>query len=227
MPDVEMLSSAKTPKAATRIKKQLRHRDLRWDLIAPIVANRSFLQVIHDPGRTLAIAQRAKETGASRTTIYYALHKYWASGSRRNGLINSYNKCGSPGVPKAQRNKLGRKTRLQNAGESNCEGYVLADEQDKVKLAWGYALTRHNLTPHDAFLAASSVHWAERIVDESGRESVKLFPPLQRPSYEQFLYWGKLWNGEKSITEMALGKWEFKKRTEARGGSLQRRRRVG
>ena len=221
MPDVEMLSSAKTPKAATRIKKQLRHRDLRWDLIAPIVANRSFLQVIHDPGRTLAIAQRAKETGASRTTIYYALHKYWASGSRRNGLINSYNKCGSPGVPKAQRNKLGRKTRLQNAGESNCEGYVLADEQDKVKLAWGYALTRHNLTPHDAFLAASSVHWAERIIDESGRESITLFPPLQRPSYEQFLYWGKLLNSEKSITEMALGKWEFNKRTEARGGSLQ------
>lgn len=221
MPDAEMLARAATPKARIRVEKQHRHRDRRWELIAPIVAGRSFLEVITDPGRTAAIAQRAKEMGVSRTTIYYLLHRYWASGSRKNGLMNSYARCGSPGVSKVQGAKLGRRTRLHKAGEPDSEGYLLDDEEDKSKLAWGYALTRHNLTPHDAWLAASSVHWAERTIDESGKESVTLLPALQRPSYEQFLYWGKLLNGEKSITEMTLGKLEFDKKTGARGGSLQ------
>lgn len=221
MPDGEMLARAATPKARIRVEKQIRHRDHRWELVAPIVAGRSFLEVINDSGRTTAIAQRAKEAGVSRTTIYYLLHRYWASGSRKNGLINSYARCGSPGVSKAQGVKLGRRTRLHKAGEPNSEGYVLDDDEDKRKLAWGYALIRHNTTPHDAWLATSGVHWAERTIDEGGKESVELLPPLQRPSYDQFLYWGKLLNGEKSITEMVLGKLEFDKRAGARGGSLQ------
>lgn len=221
MPDAEMLARAATLKARMRVEKQIRHRDLRWEIIAPIVTGRSFLEIINDPGRTTAIAQRAKETGVSRTTIYYLLHRYWASGSRKNGLMNNYARCGSPGVSKAQGTKLGRRTRLHKDGEPNSEGYVLDDDEDKRKLAWGYALTRHALSPHEAWLAVSSVHWAERTVDESDVESVKLLPPLQRPSYEQFLYWGKLLNGNKSITKMVLGKLEFDKRTGARGGSLQ------
>ncbi len=221
VPDAEMLSTATTPKAAASVKKRLEYRDVRWDLIAPIVEGRSFLQIIHDPNRTTAIGKRAEEAGASRTTVYYALHRYWALGSRKNGLINNYNRCGSPGVPKAQRTKLGRKTRLKIAGEVDSAGYVLDDDEDKKKLAWGYALTRHKMTAHDAWIAVSSVHWAERVIAENGTEAVTLLPPLQRPSYEQFLYWGKLLNGEKSITEISLGNWEFSRRTEARGGSLQ------
>lgn len=221
MPDAEMRSRGTTPKALVRIEKRLQHRDSRWEIIAPIVANRGVLEIMNDPGRTAAIARRAEEMGVSRTTVYYLLHRFWASGSRKNGLMNDYARCGCPGMPKTQSTKLGRKTRLDKAGEPDSAGYVLDNDDDKRKLAWGYALIKHNLSPRDAWLATSSVHWAERTTDEDGKLSTKLLPPLQRPSYDQFLYWGELLNGEKSITEMSLGKLEFDKKTGARGGSLQ------
>lgn len=221
MPDKEMKSSATTDKARARITKQLFHRDQRWKDIAPLIENRSFLEIVHDPNRAAAITEHASKTGKSRTTIYYLLHLYWFSGSRKNGLMNNYGKCGSPGQQKKQNSKLGRKTRLAKAGEEISNGYVLSDEEDKHKLAWGYALIRHKLSPHDAWLAVSGVHWAERTIDVNGKPSVKLFPANDRPSYDQFLYWGKLLNEGQSITEISLGQLKFNKKTGARGGSLQ------
>lgn len=224
--DDQIIAQARNQKERAQIGKMLHWRDRRWGLLLRLIVDpqshepRSFISLINDPDQPTAIAALAAATGSSRTTIQYLRNRYWALGSQKNALLTGHKNCGSPGKSKVQNTKLGRPTRLHKAGDPDSKGYVLSDG-DKIKLAWGYRLIKSGFTPRDAWLATSATHWAERTHGENGKLQTVLYPPLQRPSYDQFLYWGKLLNEDKSITQLVLGDLKFGKKTSARGGSLQ------
>lgn len=225
--DDQIIALGRNDKERKQSRKMLDWRDRRWGLLLRLIADpqsqepRSFLSLINDPGQPAAIAALAAETGTSRTTIQYLRNRYWALGSQKNAILTGHKNCGAPGKSKVQKTKLGRPNRLHKAGDPDSKGYVLSDIEDKMKLAWGYRLIKSGHAPNDAWLATSATHWAERTIDENGKLQTMLFPPLQRPSYEQFLYWGKLLNEDKSITDLILGDLKSNKKKSARGGSLQ------
>lgn len=224
--DEEVRAQASTPRQKARTEQLIARRESRWSKISPVVCDRDtgkirgFLELVADPGFPAAIASQASASNVAASTLYSLIHLYWALGSRKNALCTNYWRCGGPGVRKVQRRKLGRKTRLFHAGLSG-EGYVLAGEEDKQKLAWGYRLISAEVSPRDAYLLTCGAHWANRVTSDDGVTVPTLFPPDERPSFDQFMYWGKTLNDNKAVAELLLGAHQRARKTGLRGGSLQ------
>lgn len=226
MTDDQLLTAAETPNEKQKLQTRKGYRDDRYASILPILTGgcgttpRPFISVINDPRLGSMISKRAKETGKSRSSIYHALHLYWRAGSQMNGLFPNFDQCGLPGVEKNQKTRVGRHSRPYKAGLVTSTGFTMTDDA-KDKLEWGYRLIKHNVTAETAYLLTCSVHWADRITADDGTVGVQLWQPESRPTLNQFEYWGKKLNGEKSFAEAVLGKLKWDRHSAARGGSLQ------
>jgi len=236
--DEDQLRQAPDEAARLKIKKRHAERDARWETIRPLLiygegsnAVRPALEVLLSTTLGADVRARAKAVGCSPTTIYTTLHRYWASGGQMNSLVADYSKVGAPGVSKAQNRKLGRKTRLCAADKKRHEGYILdkgkgPDSEkvrgsDKLKLAQGYKLIKHGCGPFKAYLLTMSIHWAWHEVLPDGTKKARLFPRKNRPSYSQFLRWGRKLNKDKSVTELLCGARRWTQKISSRGGSVR------
>lgn len=224
--DDQILATATSAREAKRLQKMLNDRDLRWQSLAPILSGsansskpRSFNELITDPRLGAMVIERAKEIGQAPSTLYNLLHQYLALGSRRNSLCTGFWRCGRPGQPKGNTKKLGRPSRLHLAGESG-PGVTL-DEDAKSKLAFGFRLVKHGHSAHDAYLLCSAAFWSARGVHADGTQTVDLMPADQRPTFAQFLYWGKKGNSDKSIGRLVMGERKWDQRASTQGKSIQ------
>lgn len=225
-PDDAIISAAQTGRERRQFEKMIRDRNRRWTDLSPVLSGsidsnkpRTFLQMMADPQLPKQIADRAAELGKAPSTLYSLLHQYWAMGSRKNSLCTNLCRCGCPGQAKPQSLKLGRTSRLHKAGLAG-PGFTLTDEEKK-KLGWGYTLISKTVPAKDAFHLASGAFWADREVDSNGRETAVLWPKDRRPTFGQFMYWGRKLNKEKSVRRMVLGEAMWDMKTGTRAGSLQ------
>ena len=225
MTDQDRLSTCVNDRQRKRLLKDLKDRDFRYEAIWPLVrdatsnALRPLGAVLEDTELPSRIVTRAAETKTSKPTLYNWLHRYLAGGCQRNAVLSNYDRCGNPGQPKAQNNKLGRHTRLYKKGLVSSKGYALS-EKDKDRLAWGYRLISHAMRPRDAYLVTCATHWAHHEVDDLGKTRSRLFDKTLRPTFAQFKRWGEKLS-EKSITEMLLGPNRWRQQTASKGGSEQ------
>lgn len=195
MNDEEYLLDASTDREKGRRVKRLAARDATWEMIGAIIGNLSIREIAADPVRLRPkVLKQAQDRDLNPTTVYRALHIYLASGGVRSSLIPSTHLRGAPGREKIQTStKLGRKSRLEKAGEAPKVRYVLT-AQDKQRLANGYALRGKGRTVKDAYLLTCAVFWSTLLPDKSTR----LLPAHERPSLTEFKYWGKKLNASES-----------------------------
>lgn len=191
MSDEEYLEAAPTQKERERRQKRLASRDATWDMIEAIVGNQPIREIAANPvGLRSKVLKQAKVRGLNPTTVYRSLHIYLSSGGVRSSLIPNTHLRGAPGQEKVQTStKLGRKSRLEKAGEAPKERYVLT-LQDKQRLANGYNLRGNGKTVEDAYLLTCAVFWSTLLPDKT----TKLLPANQRPTKTEFRYWGKKLN---------------------------------
>lgn len=219
--------------ALQRLNAQLKHRDERFEVLRPLLeeergstALRPALALITDPTLPSQIRQLAKKCRRSTATIYCWLHRFLALGSKVNALENGYKRCGGPGKPKPQSVKLGRSTRLFKAKRAP-RGYALqsnVDESgtlvhtDKLRLAHFYRRIKHGTSARDAYLLACATYWAHPSKEAT---QIELLPKHERPTFGQFMRWGKKLCEDKSVTELILGPRKSSQKLDARGGSVR------
>lgn len=225
-------------RALNSLEKDFKRRDARYEVLLPLLQPagegtplRSALEMLSDPSLPKQIQTRAKACSRSAATLYCWLNRYWALGSKTSALESGFARCGNPGQPKAQQVKLGRGTRLFKAGRIKSRGRPLDKGQgkdahkdlnsDKQKLAFFYRMIDHDVTRRDAYLMACSTYWATHEIQPDGSNKVTMLPKWERPTFGQFKRWGKLLNGDCSVTEMLLGVRKASQRFDARGGSVQ------
>lgn len=226
MTEENMLTTAGAGKAA-RVKRDLEKRDKRFQIVATVLSGEggSHLmmtanEALNDRPRLLKGLQHAAKTFCiSRTTARHLVHLFWAGGSQVNALLPKYGFCGLPGHTKTSTKKLGRPSRPFKHGITTSNGHVLTD-QDKDHLAWGYTLVNAERTLHDAYLLMCSRYWATHDVSATGLVSVTLNPDVQRPTFPQFIYWGRKLVKQK-VREMLMHQSKRRQLQHARGGSVQ------
>lgn len=187
MTDREYLEDAPTEQEKSRREKRLKDRDSAWSMVSAVIGDRPVRDIARDPALLRArVLKQAKERDVNVTTVYRSLHIYLASGGVRSSLIPNSHLRGAPGRPKAQRMKLGRRSRVEVADNLKATRYVLT-EQDKERLSLGWTLRSTTVTTGDAYLLTSAAFWSTTLPDGT----VKLHPPNERPTKAQFTYWGE------------------------------------
>ena len=188
MSDEEYLDAAPTEKEREKRKKRLAIRDSAWEIVGPIVADLTIREIARNPTRLRSrILKQAEEHDVNPTTVYRSLHIYLASGGVRSSLIPNMHLRGGPGREKIQSTtKLGRKSRLEKAGESGEKRFVLMPKSAQ-RLASGYAMHGKDKSVEDAYLLTCSVFWST--LNSDGE--TKLLPENERPTITQFKYWGR------------------------------------
>lgn len=224
--DKNLLDSA-DKKRRTRIKRDLRLRDQRYEVVKTVLhpgEERTGMltasEALSDPDRLRAgIARAAEIHHVTRTSARHFVHLFWSGGSQLNALMPRYDRCGLQGHSKKSLKKLGRPSRLFKAGMTTNPGFVL-DDRAKSCIAWGYALVNRERTLRDAYLLMSSRYYADHSISPDGKVVATLHPEDSRPTFAQFSYWGRKL-GKKTIKEVLLGPSKYRQATEARGGSAQ------
>lgn len=168
-----------------RRRSRLKKRDQLWAAITPLVSRPEttfpWSCLTHSE-----VLRQATQHGVSVPTIYRAVHLYWAGGSVMNALIPSTHRCGSPGTQRSE-----YKCRAPHARSLTGRVPYVLSKTDKERLALGYMLISPERGARAAFLLTSKAFWATRTVDQNGEPDAELFPLDQRPTFEQFRYWGK------------------------------------
>ena len=156
------------------------------------------LDVLSDPNLRNLLARAAARHGVGVKTVERWVHRFWAGDSKTSSLMPGYGRCGNPGVEKPQRVGLGRKHDATREGCGTREPFPLT-RLVKRQLAFGYDLIKRDTPPRTAYLITMSVFFAKHWTDEkTGKRQFELCPEDQRPSFDQFMYWGQ------KLTEMMV-----------------------
>lgn len=226
MTEENMLATAGVSKAA-RVKRDLRKRDVRFQIVAEALCKEGSTHLMMTANEALndrhflhkGLQRASKKFGISRTTARHLVHLFWAGGSQVNALLPKYGFCGLPGHAKTSAKKLGRPSRPFKHGITTSKGYVLT-EKDKEHLAWGYTLVNAERTLNDAYLLTCSRYWATHEVSATGLVRVTLNPIEQRPTFPQFIYWGRKLVKQK-VGEFLMRQSKLRQLKHAAGGSVQ------
>jgi len=199
IPDQLLLDAAESDHERTRLQRDFRMRDKRYDAVCRVLKHtdrpnelQSAAQALADPQLPARIRRAANASGHATSTIYSWLHRFWALGSRKNALKPRYPRCGNAGTPKAQsKAHLGRKPRRFHQGKQPTAGFILdpgkgpdahlEEGSDKQKLAWGYRLINHMVSIEDAYLITCGVFWSTHDIGPDGNTVVTLLPRHLRP----------------------------------------------
>ncbi len=224
--DKSLLASV-DEKLKPRVERDLKLRDQRYEIVATVLSSGDDRKVVLTPTEALSdmtrfrkgIRRAAKVHNVTRTTARHLVHLFWAGGSQLNSLMPRFDRCGLRGHSKTSRKKLGRPRRLFKQGLTSNPGFTL-DAEAKNHIAWGYALAGRDRTLRDAYLIMSSRYWADHVIGPDGKVVATLHPQDQRPTFFQFVYWGRKLT-QKTIREVLLGPTKFQQATTANGGSVQ------
>lgn len=180
-------------KSATR-----REREKRWALIAPLVSgvDKTLLfdrEMLRDQIRRRAeqLSGDAKDIARCSRRIQDYLNQYWAGGSTDRALTPYFGACGHRGAPREQQTKLGRPNLPTAAGAEGVEGYWLTEDDKKnLQFGWRNYYIRGS-TLEKAFRKMARAFYSEAVTDAQGNTHTKLYPANERPTKDQFAYWGQ------------------------------------
>lgn len=210
-----------------RVERDLELRDQRYEIVETVLSSADDRDVVLTATEALSdraklregIRRATKVHHVTRTTARHLVHLFWAGGSQLNALMPRFDRCGLRGHSKTSSNKLGRPRRLFTQGLTTNPGFTV-DAGAKDHITWGYALAGRDRTLRDAYLLMSSRYWADHVINSNGKVVATLHPQDQRPTFSQFVYWGRKLT-QKTIREVLLGPTKYRQATTANGGSVQ------
>jgi hypothetical protein len=184
MTDSDYVSAAPNEKEKKARTERLKKRDLAYEKIVRYVRGLSIECVIRSlPTIVGQIKENSTDSKTAKATIR-SLNLYVMSLGRTNALTPQTERCGAPGKRKSVTTSTGRPRKDKLAGN-----YVMSDD-DKQNAAIGMQLCATGTPQRDAYAAANIAFWSDWNIDEHGRKSISLWEPNERPSFEQFVYWG-------------------------------------
>lgn len=181
------------------ISKIRRERELRYEIIRPLVHDRDEHALLFDPQiRHERIKARAKEIhdgncSPERTVkrVTELINQYFAEGATEGAVTPFSGAKGGRGKERSQSRKIGRHNTPTTQGIPGVEGFVMS-ERDKEQCGFGW---RNYYIRGNTIAKALRRLWREFYstaeTDERGKLKHKLLPPHQRPSRSQFITWGQ------------------------------------
>ncbi|HEY5915111.1 MAG TPA: transposase [Verrucomicrobiae bacterium] len=202
-------------------EKHRRRRDAAWALIKPIFDapnNAAF-----DPRARGPLVQAAVErTGSTKKQVYKCLSRYWQGGMTPNALLPLFHFCGKPGPGKTRKigsAKLGRPRLLPKLKGAHPGINIGPDEADKLKQ--GYRLF-YKKAPEDGGLSLKEAFdktlqkYFRCGFERRNGVLVPVVPPDdERPTIDQFVYWGRKEEDFKDTQIRRQGKRRFNLRSRA------------
>ena len=166
-------------------------RDKKFSLIEPLLTLAEGADFQAFLGLTQAAAERARERNVSKVQVLDALHRYFAFGSVKCGLLPNYPHSGAPGIDRiAKGKKVGKKNAAASTGNHALTGKILTDE-DRKNLRDGWTtFVRPGTSVPDAFLATSSMFYSKGQVLKHGVWTSDLLEAHLRPTIWEFKYHG-------------------------------------
>ena len=173
-------------------KAEISIRDSRHDSIRPIVDSD---QPFNSRFRTKIIKMLSAKFKISKGTIYRNLRTLWLRGPEKNALLPSYSNCGGKG-----KLKVYKADKIYSERKKGGRPITIISEVDRLKIAQGFR-KYYSGVPHNTLKAARIAFLAEANYRDNEN----------KPTYSQFVYWGRKLNDEKDILSNRVGKIIFNK----------------
>jgi hypothetical protein len=195
-------------------KKHLQHRDAAWEVIMPLIEDKTG-QIFYSHGRGKLLNALEKQTGRTKKTIYKFLRRYWQGGQTKNALLPLFDKCGAKGKErKSSERKRGRPSRITKV--TNLSTGININTNVQEKLIRGIKLFYENSdgrTLQDAYQKTLEKFFHKGYDLLPDGTLVPFLPPSQElPTFGQFRYW---YEKEQNLTQ-ALSTREGKRRYNLR-----------
>lgn len=166
-------------------------RDRAWDVIAPLVDERSIPDIFEEEARGRLIALRAKQLGIAAKAVRRPLYRYLAHGSTKAALIPFYDLCGPQGTRSERKQKEGtakrgrRPDRLLSTDDAILIGVSVADVRERI-IAGITCFYKSGTSRMKAWRDTKTKYFNAGYVQQ-GSITVPIEPaPHQAPSYRQF-----------------------------------------
>lgn len=201
--EVDPYSSLLRPESTiSEIHRQ--HRDLAWEVIAPLLDNDP--ELIFNPRTRGPLVQDAVErTGRTKVTIYSYLRRYWQAGQTKNALLPLFDKRGGKGKERQSRGiKRGRPSKLSKAIETplgiNVDNLMRQNFQRGIKLFYE---NQQGRTLKDAFQLTLEKFFHKGYEMQNGVWIPVLPPANELPTFAQFRYW---YEKERNISQEKISR---------------------
>jgi putative transposase len=169
-------------------------RDQRWNKIKGLVMGTQITDILEN--MLLAKFIRDQRLTKVKRSVYDAFHSYLAGGQNKNALLPAFDRCGAPGTIRKQKKKIGRKNALCRRDPSAPQGKLITFK-DHENIAAGYgAFVCKDRTLQFAYDETMKTFYARSQTKEHGVTYVDLLDVNERPTIDQFAYWGRLLTGE-------------------------------
>lgn len=166
-------------------------RDRAWEIIAPLIQDNTGAIFTSD-SRGILISKRIEQTGASKTTIYKHLRRYWQAGQTLNALLPLFEQCGAPGKERqATEKKRGRPTKISKV--TQMPRGINVDDSVREKFKRGidkFYLNTPGRTLQDAYQKTLETYFHKGYSLLPNGTLVPCLPPAyELPTFGQFRYW--------------------------------------
>lgn len=169
-----------------KIKDWYNIRNTRRSLVQPIFTDFGMFELLECGQLNAQVAKHAKFLGTSPRKLMQLVLLQMLGCGHVNALLPAYGRCGSPGVEKFSKNKVGRRRDAVRQKRSQYNGYVCS-KSDRGKLVKGWRdFKKPGISEHKAFLRASAQYWpgSEKVSHEGS--DFLLAPQQERPALGQF-----------------------------------------
>lgn len=181
------------------ISKIRREREVRYEIIRPLVHDRDGHVLLFDPQvRHERILARANEIHDGKCSLERTakrvtelINQYFAEGATEGAVTPFSGAKGGRGKERSQRRKIGRQNTPTAQGIPGVEGFVMSErDKEQCGFAWRNYYIRGN-TIAKALRRLWREFYSTAETDERGKLKHKLLPAHQRPSRSQFITWGQ------------------------------------
>lgn len=199
----------------------LEARDMRWTWIEEFVMKNTRADIFEGNLMPSWVATKATEVKKTRAKIYNAINSYFAGGSCQGALLYGWTRSGGKGSPRFQKQKLGRPNLAVKLKESEAAGYYLdEDDKQKIKFCWAHFVSDKK-SVYRAFLEMSGVFYRRGLKEIDNKLVPDLLLASERPTLDQFKYWGPKDNPALAAWRKKLGVLEWMKNHKGISGSAK------
>jgi len=173
------------------LDKHLQRRDAAWEVIAPLVEDRTG-QIFYAQGRGTLLNEREKQIGFTKKTIYKFLRRYWQGGQTKNALLPLFDKCGAKGKDRGSSSKKrGRPSKIAQITDLPTGININAEVRNKfhrgIRLFYETAEGRNLQDAYQKTLE-NFFHKGYDLLP-NGTLVPSLPPANELPTFRQFRYW--------------------------------------
>lgn len=196
-------------------------RDMRWSWIEELVMKNSRADIFERDLITSWVTEMAAKINKTRAKLYNTIHSYFAGGSCQGALLYGWSRSGGKGKQRIQTQKMGRPNAAVKSKASDAVGYYLNEtDKEKIQFSWTHFVSDKK-SVHRAFLEMSGVFYRKGVKAIDDKLVPDLFPASERPTLDQFKYWGPMGDPLQAAWRKKLGALEWIKNYKGISGSAK------